>query len=294
LADSCSVSALRRVLRTAWEPVSRRVASVYVVGPGLDDAVRAFDRLERRGLPVTIGFWNRDDDDPALVAERQLETIARLGDRRLDWYLSTKLPALGFDDDLCQALLDAGRAKGVRIHFDALGPETADATLARVAEAASTQPVSLALPSRWRRSLDDAERTIELGVPVRIVKGQWEDPDAPDRDPVQGYLELVDRLAGRAPHVSIATHNVRLAAEAMKRLRAAGTPHDLELLLSLPLRKQMATARAHGTPVRIYLAFGHNSAPPYFLRELVRHPARIGWLARDVLRSWLRPVSSRL
>ena len=99
---------------------------------------------------------------------------------------------------------------------------------------ASADNLGLVIPGRWLRSLDDADWAVERGVRVRVVKGQWPDPAAPDRDLRQGFLEVIDRLAGRARHVGVASHDVPTAAEAIRRLRAAGTSCELELLLSLP------------------------------------------------------------
>jgi hypothetical protein len=61
------------------------------------------------------------------------------------------------------------------------------------------------------RSLQDAERIIDYGILVRIVKGQWADPSAPGLDPRRNYLDIIHRLSGRAAHVAIATHDRILA-----------------------------------------------------------------------------------
>jgi proline dehydrogenase len=81
---------------------------------------------------------------------------------------------------------------------------------------ARLEPTGLgcAIPGRWRRSLEDAEHAIELGVRVRVVKGQWPDPQQPDIDLRDGFLAVIDALAGRAASVGIATHDLPLAREA--------------------------------------------------------------------------------
>jgi proline dehydrogenase len=138
------------------------------------------------------------------------------------------------------------------------------------------------LPGRWRRSLDDVERAIELGLRVRVVKGEQEDPAGGEMEPRAGVLAVVDRLAGRASAVAVATHDPDLAAEALRRLRAAGTFCELELLFGLPLGAPLAVARAAGVTTRLYVPYGH-SWLPYRLSQAADNPGMLWWAARDLV-----------
>jgi proline dehydrogenase len=95
-------------------------------------------------------------------------------------------------------------------------------------------------------------------------------------------LTLADRLAGRAGHVIVATHDGDLAREALARLRAAGTPCELELLLGLPPQASIRAAREAGVGVRAYVPYGC-ARLPYRLSEAGRNPAVLWWLACDLL-----------
>ena len=107
------------------------------------------------------------------------------------------------------AELVAPAPRRVRLHFDAwrprqpIGPQLCDEFLDGPAE------LSYTLPGRWRRSWT-TRLGGERGMTVRMVKGQWPDPADPKRDLRQGYLEVIDALAGRARHVAVATHDVPL------------------------------------------------------------------------------------
>jgi proline dehydrogenase len=138
------------------------------------------------------------------------------------------------------------------------------------------------LPGRWVRSPVDAERAADSGFYVRVVKGQWPDPSHRQRDPVQGFLAVIDRLAGRRSPVGVATHDTPLAREALRRLQAAGTPCQLEQLFSLPLRPGLRAARDAGVPVRIYVPFGR-SWLPYRVSEGSRDPRVLWWFLRDMI-----------
>jgi proline dehydrogenase len=138
------------------------------------------------------------------------------------------------------------------------------------------------LPGRWRRSVDDAHWAIEKKAPVRVVKGQWPDPAAPHRDMRAGYLEVIDALAGRAASVGVATHDVALAATAIKRLRSRGTPVFWELLYGLPTQAALRMAQTLAVDVRMYVPFGR-SYLPYALGRLAAQPRMAMWLIKDLL-----------
>jgi proline dehydrogenase len=203
----------------------------------------------------------------------------------LDTHLSIKAPALGFSPELVAELLERTGSVGVSVHFDSLGPEAADRTLALIAEAPSCQPLpGITLPARWRRSLGDASSAVELGLGVRVVKGRWPDPEAPDTDPRADFMAIVEQLAGRARRVAVATHDEPLARQALRRLRAAGTPCELELLFGLPAAAPARVADELCAPVRIYVPYGHATLP-YRIPDARRNIRILEWFSQDVLRA---------
>jgi proline dehydrogenase len=274
---------LKRLALRLWRPIERRAAGAYLAGARLSDALAAGDRIAARGYGIVIGFWNADDDAPERVAAEDVTALEALGPRGASWYLSVKAPALGYSGELVGRILGAAAPIGAIVHFDSHGPETAERTLALALEArAAHEAVGITVPGRWRRSLSDAERAAEGGLRVRVVKGEWADPDEPEIDMREGFLAVVDRLAGRAAHVCVATHDAQLAREAVGRLAASGTPHDLELLVGLPFEPAVEVARGAGLPVRVYVPYGHASLR-YGLGYLRRNPRRVWWLVRDLL-----------
>ncbi|HVH31812.1 MAG TPA: proline dehydrogenase, partial [bacterium] len=209
-----------------------------------------------------------------------LDAVARVG---LNCSISVKAPPLEFAQDLLLAIVERARRADVSIHFDSLAPEASDATFGLIADVLPRYPrLGCTLPGRWPRSVRDADLAVELGVNARVVKGQWADPAGPDLDMRTGFLAVIDRLAGRAARVGVATHDVALAREALRRLRAANTPCELELLLGLPTGPSLSTAAAAGAPVRFYVPYGH-SALPYRLSQVPQNPRVARWIVRDLL-----------
>jgi proline dehydrogenase len=122
-----------------------------------------------------------------------------------------------------------------------------------------------------------------LGLSARIVKGQWAERADRGGDPVQeGFLRVVDRLRGHAHQVAVATHDVALLSESLRRLQQAGTRCEVELLYGLPFRGPALRARSAGVPIRVYVPYGDAGAP-YGRAELARNPAATWWLVQDLL-----------
>jgi proline dehydrogenase len=264
--------------------VSRRAAAAYVAGSQIDDALLVCRTLQERGRTGSVGYWNSRGEEPRRVAQTYLAATEALSRSGLDMCLSIKATALGFSPKLVAELLERTGSSGIRVHFDSLAPESADPTLALMADETSRHPgVGITLPSRWRRSLDDADAAVELGLCVRVVKGRWAAHAAGEMDGRAGFLAVVDRLAGRATRVAVATHDHALAHAALQRLRAAGTPCELELLLGLPSGQAADAADRLSTPVRVYVPYG-DATLPYRIQDVGRDVRILGWISQDLLR----------
>lgn len=276
---------LRRLLRPVLSPMLqwtlRRAARAYVAGDHVDDAVRVADRLARQGLAATLGFWNDKQDPPHQVADHYLDCIRRC---RTGDYVSIKLPAIDHSRVLFDELAAEAGMAGVRLHFDAMQPGTAPRLRAFIdaLPAAVIARLGVTLPGCWARSAADADWAVERALPVRVVKGQWPDPEQPDIDPCAGFLRVVDALAGRGTHVAVATHDAPLARHALERLAAGGTYSELELLYGLPRRHALAAVAPLEVRARVYIGYGF-SFVPYAVGRLLDDPRRLVWLLRDAL-----------
>ena len=259
-----------------------RRASTYGAGPGLDQALDVCRRLASYGIASIVGYSASPNEPARAVADVHLAAFDRLAAEGLDCYVSLKLSGLGFDETLFAELTAAATHTGRRLHVDALRPETADATLLLLENAPHPGPLGTTLPGRWRRSLNDGSRAVELGLGVRVVKGHWADDLGGSVDPAKGFLEVVDLLRGYECGVAVATHNVTLLRESLRRLTLSGTRCEAELLLGLPFRGPATTAREFGVPVRVYVPYG-DAWPDRGLKDLLGHPATAWWLVQDLL-----------
>jgi proline dehydrogenase len=268
--------------KPVWlEPLRRRRAAAYAAGPGLEQALEAGRRLAGQGLASTIGYTARPGESARAVTAVHRAALERLADEDFDCYVSAKLSPLDFDAGLFTELATAAARTGRALHFDSLAPETVDATWRLLETAPRGARLGLALPGRWARSPEDASRATRLGLQVRVVKGQWRDGRS-TAGPAEGFLRVVDRLGAHRAGVAVATHDVELLAESLRRLTAAGVRCWAELFLGLPFRAPAATARRLGVPIRIYVPYGR-AAAPYGVAVIRRNPAAARWLIEDLV-----------
>jgi proline dehydrogenase len=276
---------VRGALSSCLLPIMQRGGRSYVGGETVGDALSVARRLADEGMPTTLAFWDLEGADPRRVADAYLVGIQQIAESGLDSYLSIKPPALAFSTELTTEVAIAAQQHGVRLHCDSHAVEVAEPSCAMMTTMAlhlSSDKISSTLPGRWTRSLTDADWCSQRGFPVRVVKGQWADPEDATRDMREGFLELIDRLAGQSPLVAVATHDVPLAAEAIKRLRTAGTPCERELLFGMPIKQSIAWCKENDVPVRIYIPYGPGYLP-YAIDQLLRNPRIVVTMIRGLL-----------
>lgn len=266
-------------------PVLRKAAGAYIGGETLGEALTVATRLKGDGLAATLGFWDKNGESPDKVAEVCLDAVRALAGS--DGCVSLKPPVLRYDPALAAALAHAAAKAGISLYCDSHGWEAAEPSFA-FAEALKLGGARLGvtLPGRWWRSLHDAEWAIAHGAAVRVVKGQWPDPG--ERDMAQGFLELVERLAGRARFVSVATHDFALGSQAIARLKEAGTPCEASVLLGVPAAPLMRWAKTNGVALRVYVPFGPGFVPNA-LGVLRRNPRLLWAVAKDRFAAVLGP-----
>lgn len=236
--------------------------------------------MRRRGWSCAIGPWVAPDSPPAENAALYRAVVDRIAAERLDAYLSIKPSTLGFDPGLFDDLLRRGAPAGVRIHCDSIGPEAADPTMRLIERAARDhRNIGSTVPAGWRRSPGDALRLAELGVAIRIVKGQWPDPGGRISGIAREFVGLARLLAGKGASVAPATHHRRSARRALEILTAAGDPCEVEQISGLPWNCA-GIAREFGVPFRVYIPFGYPYLP-YDIRQVRARPAVVLWALRD-------------
>ena len=272
---------------SAFQNLIRGAAAAYTAGPTAEDARVACDRVARKCLATTVCYWNGPIDSPEFVAKCYIGLLKLVSGIPTDSYLSVKAPALDFDLELLRRVLREAQSRKTTVHFDAMAPDTVDTTFNMLDEARRICPnLGCTLPGRWRRSLRDVDSAIDLGLRVRVVKGEWCGLSGDETDKSEGFLNIIDRLAARrARHVAVATHDGALACKCFDRLKQAGVSNELELLYGMPQRSMLKIAADRQIPARIYVPYGC-AALPYRLKDVIHNPRIFMWFTRDIIRGF--------
>jgi hypothetical protein len=266
-------------------PVLAASASVrtrpFVEAPGrsairFNEVLLATERLARWRIGATVNYRPLSDESPRRVAQRLLASLAPLAGLRSNAQLLVHVAALGYDRTLLAEVLQAARAAGVAVTLDMTVAERSDALMGC---AAALHPdhgdLGLTLSCDRERSLGDADTACTMGLRLRLVHERRSETGAGRKVSADAFARMVDRVAGRACHVTLVCHDPQIVADSLERLRAAGTPVALELLPELPHQGVLWVARTHHLPIRSCVSYGRPQAASHF--GPTAHTPRVLW-----------------
>lgn len=257
------------------------LAKKHIAGPTLDDAVKICRRASESGWRNTLSVWTGKNAGAEEHARKYLEILNSIVENDFDSYLSIKPSGINFSLKTYESLAHTAVIKHTRIHFDSLSPDLTDLYISFLKKAITIyENAGFTLPSRWNRSLKDADEISGLKIPVRVVKGQWGDPGHQKVDPKKNYLRIVDKLCGRVPLIAIATHDRQVADEAINLLDKNNCDFELEQFFSLPLIVNKIPFDKDRIRKRIYVVYGEPYLP-YDLRSANKRPGMILWILHD-------------
>jgi proline dehydrogenase len=279
------------------QPIVRRIASRYVAGETLDDALETVRALNVEGCMATLDVLGedveREEESEVTVAEylRALEGIAVCA---LDCNVSVKLTALALklDPEHCRRefarIVDGARRNGNFVRIDMEDSSVTEETIRIFTQARQRyERVGLVLQAYLKRSLDDARRAAATRANVRVCKGIYVEPPEiafQDREEIRdSFSAMVDRLLEEGAYVGIATHDPVLVRRAQATIARLGLPreaYEFQMLLGVAvgLRRQLVAA---GHRLRVYVPYGR-AWEEYSMRRLKENPAIAGYVLRGI------------
>jgi proline dehydrogenase len=272
----------------------------FVAGETVDEAIECATRIERSGMTVTLDHLGErvTTRDEATRSTREymamVEAIAKAGISR---NISVKLTQLGLDIDRATSVdnirrvLDVASKADFFVRIDMEGAAYTDQTLEAVDSlwGIGSHNIGVVIQAYLKRSPDDLERVLALGMRVRLVKGAYREPKDvafQDKEEVdRAFVDLMKVLLREGTYPAIATHDPAMIDETKKFAAGQGIDKStFEFQMLYGVRRDLQrTLVAAGYPFRVYVPFGTDWFP-YFMRRLGERPANVGFVLKGLLR----------
>jgi proline dehydrogenase len=295
-----------RVTQARWfrwlatqTPPGRRVASRFVAGEHLDDAIAAARSLAKDGIRAMLDHLGENVTAPEQAAEaanayvRALDRIREEGD--LDCMVSVKLSQLGMDfsSELCISHMDrvmaAASSAGSVVMIDMEGSAYVDRTLAIFRDLRTRhERLGLCLQCSLRRTEADIQSLPRSSI-IRLVKGAYLEPPevalTSRRELDAAFARCFVRLIGLGHTVHVATHDPRLIQGAKRFVERRGVPWSrVEFQMLFGVRRDLQRRLAMGAyPIRVYIPYG-TEWYPYLTRRLAERPANMWFFLSNLAR----------
>lgn len=264
-----------------------RVASRYVAGERLEDALDVVARLNGEGSMATVDVLGESVADRAkatAAVDEYIRIFDQIERRGLDSNVSIKLTLLGLaiDETFCRdnvlAIAEAAAAHGNFVRIDMEDHPTHDATF-RIYHHVHQRlgNVGVVLQAYMRRALADVDALPEEGASVRLCKGIYVEPRQvawKGYDTVrQNFLAVLEKMLERSVYAAVATHDEFLVAGAIRLLHRFRVPRDryeFQMLLGVEEElRRILIGRGHR--MRIYVPYGRDWYP-YSVRRMRENP----------------------
>jgi proline dehydrogenase len=288
---------LRRWMETS--SLARRLATRFVAGETLDEALAVGKKLNSEGITTTLDCLGESVtslEEAAQARDVYVKTLDAMQQAGIEPNVSLKLTQFGIDlssehcRDNVDQLVARAAACGGFVRVDMESSEYTDRTLDLVTDLhARHGAVGTVIQAYLYRSRQDVERLCELGIRVRLCKGAYLEPRSvafPGKQQVdENYVQLAKLLLDRGTYPAIGTHDEKIieAVKAYAALRKL--PREaFEFQMLYGIRRDLQRRlRAEQYRLRLYVPFG-KAWYPYYMRRLAERPANVLFILRNLLR----------
>jgi proline dehydrogenase len=275
-----------------------RVASRYIAGETVQDAIRVARDLNAKGFRATMDILGEDVHrlDQAQGAALTYRTLLdHLHREKIDSNVSVKLTQLGLkvDKTECLALADSIVTRAQELgNFVRLDMEdsscTTDTLEIYTALRRRHANVGVVIQAYLHRTANDVDRLMRIQPNFRLCKGVYVEPETiawhDMKDINRNYLQVLERLLRSGIYVGIATHDEKIVREAQRLIAALNLPptaYEFQMLLGVT-ESLRARIRDAGHPLRVYIPFGRDWYA-YSVRRLRENPRLAGYVLRAML-----------
>jgi proline dehydrogenase len=282
---------LRRWMETS--AAAGRFTSRFIAGLTLDHGIRVVRELRAAGMLASLDYLGENVatlDEARSARDEYLAALDRVAP--LEATISGKVTSLGLDisERACEENTDAivrrARALRTQVEFDMEDSNYTDRTL-RIVHALHQRYacVRAVIQAYLYRSESDVEGLCRHGVPVRLCKGAYSEPENvawPRKADVDAnFLKLMRILFERGTYPAIATHDEAMIDAAIA-FRKPPESFEFQMLYGVGRTLQKRVVN-EGYRLRVYVPYG-TAWYPYFVRRLAERPANVWFILRNSLR----------
>jgi proline dehydrogenase len=279
--------------------LARRLATRFVAGETLEQALEVARRLKTEGITVTLDHLGESVttlDEAASARDVYLRVLDALHHNGFEANVSLKLTQFGLDLSYEQCLANVARlveraaALGGFIRVDMESSAYTQRTLDLVADLhARYGSVGTVIQAYLFRSKADIEFLNERKIRVRLCKGAYLEPSSeafPEKSDVDSnYFELTKLLLTGGVYPALATHDETLIARIEQYVTGRKIARDsFEFQMLYGIRRDLQNRLvAEGYRLRLYVPFGR-AWYPYYMRRLAERPANVFFILRNLFR----------
>jgi proline dehydrogenase len=285
--------------------LARRMASRFVAGETIDEALPAVRALNARGITASLDLLGESvhrEEEARAAAREYLRLLDRIKQEGLNANVSLKLTAMGLDisEELCvanmQMVLERAAEYETFVRIDMESSQYTERTLHLFEHRlypSYPKHVGIVLQSYLRRTAADVEYANRLRCRVRLCKGAYQEPASvafPDkRDVDANYVRCMHALMTDGNYPGLATHDERIIADAKQfaaRTKISSDRYEFQMLYGVRRDLQERLVR-EGYRMRVYVPFG-TQWYPYLMRRLAERPANVAFMTGNVVKEMLR------
>jgi proline dehydrogenase len=289
---------LRRWMETS--PTARRLATRFVAGETLEEALAVARGLNTEGITVTLDHLGESVnslEEAAEACDVYLRTLDAIQSGGVQGNVSLKLSQFGIDlsEAYCRSNVDRLVARAAEcgnfVRVDMESSEYTERTLALVRDLhAKHGSVGTVIQAYLYRSKADIEDLSARGIRVRLCKGAYLEPAAvafPKKTDVDAnYIDLMKLLLDRGTYPAIATHDEKMIEATRAYVGQKNIARDrFEFQMLYGIRRDLQRKLiAEGYRVRLYVPFGE-AWYPYYMRRMAERPANVLFILRNLFRA---------
>lgn len=280
-------------------PAARRLATRFVAGETLTDALAVGRRLNAEGITITLdclGESVSSIEEAAQARDVYLRTLEAMCQAGITPNVSLKLTQFGLDfsagacRDNVEQLVKRAAEIGGFVRVDMESSEYTDRTLDLVIDLHGRySAVGTVIQAYLYRSRKDVEKLCERGIRVRLCKGAYLEQStvafAKKQQVDANYVELAKLLLDTGEYPAIATHDERMIEAVKAHVAERKLARDsFEFQMLYGIRRDLQSKLVNeGYRLRLYVPFGE-AWYPYYMRRLAERPANVLFVLRNLLR----------